>query len=291
MTITTTRPEDAARAASLTHGLDARDLTPLRAHATSVYHLPHEAAVARVSPLTKQEAVTRGVTLTHWLAAQGYPATEPLPLQPTPHGPYLVTFWHHYPQHSRPQPTPEHLGHLLRLLHDLPPPPAALPVYQPLAQLSATVARSSYLTPDIRTWLTRTITELLTAYRKLHFPLGTGLIHGDAYPGNTLWDGTSVRLGDWDEAATGPRELDLANTHQGVRFGRTPTAIEAFTRAYGHDPRGWPGLPVLIAMRDLHTLGSFIRRADTGDPHATRQLKHRLSTLCTGSTTARWDTF
>nr|WP_079109989.1 phosphotransferase [Streptomyces roseifaciens] len=161
----------------------------------------------------------------------------------------------------------------------------------PLAQLSATVARSSYLTPDIRTWLTRTITELLTAYRKLHFPLGTGLIHGDAYPGNTLWDGTSVRLGDWDEAATGPRELDLANTHQGVRFGRTPTAIEAFTRAYGHDPRGWPGLPVLIAMRDLHTLGSFIRRADTGDPHATRQLEHRLSTLRSGSTTARWDIF
>ncbi|MEV4927880.1 phosphotransferase family protein [Streptomyces roseoverticillatus] len=61
-------------------------------------------------------------------------------------------------------------------------------------------------------------------------------MHGDAYPGNTLWDGESVRLGDWDEAATGPRELDLANTHQGARFGRTPAAIDAFTSAYGHSP-------------------------------------------------------
>ncbi|UQI45897.1 phosphotransferase [Streptomyces sp. HU2014] len=57
-----------------------------------------------------------------------------------------------------------------------------------------------------------------------------------------------------------------------------------------YDPRDGQG-PLLIAIRDLHTLGSFIRRAGTGDTEATRQLEHRRSTLRSGHTTARWDTF
>lgn len=56
-------------------------------------------------------------------------------------------------------------------------------------------------------------------YARLDFPLGYGWIHGDAYPGNTLWDSDEALLADWDEVGTGPRELDLVNTHQGARFG------------------------------------------------------------------------
>ncbi|MGW7488995.1 phosphotransferase family protein [Streptomyces sp. NPDC054786] len=77
--------------------------------------------------------------------------------------------------------------------------------------------------------------ELLDAYAHLDFPLGQGLVHGDAYPGKTLRDGSAATLGDWDEAAIGPRETDLANTFQGVRFGRTPAQLRAFSDAYGYD--------------------------------------------------------
>ncbi|MFI9311029.1 phosphotransferase enzyme family protein [Streptomyces triculaminicus] len=291
MTTTTARPEDAAHAACRAMGLDTRGLASLRNHATAVFFLPFEDTVVRVSPSAKTNEVRTAVTLTRWLVDQGFPATEPL-LQPVQLDAFTITFWKHYPQDQRAQPPAEHLGALLRQLHDLPPPPVDLPVYQPLASLSRAVASSTSLSQDIRTWLTETMTALLHAYEGLDSLLGTGLVHGDAYPGNTLWDGASVvRLGDWDEAAVGPRELDLANTLQGIRFGRSQQTISAFTRAYEYDPRTWDGLPVLIAIRDLHTLGSFIRRADTGDPQAGRQLQHRLDTLRAGNRSARWDTF
>ncbi|MEU1820278.1 phosphotransferase [Streptomyces roseifaciens] len=291
MTTTPARPEHAAYAACRALGLGTRGLTSLRNHATAVFLLPAENAVIRVSPSDKANDVRTTVALTRWLTGQGFLATEPL-FQPVQLDAYTISFWKHYPQDERAQPPAEHLGALLRQLHDLTPPPIELPAYHPLASLRQTVVSSASLQQGIRTWLTETINTLLHAYQGLDSPLGAGLVHGDAYPGNTLWDGAStVRLGDWDEAAIGPRELDLANTLQGVRFGRTEQAISAFTRAYGYDPRTWDGLPVLIAIRDLHTLGAFIRRADAGDTQAARQLQHRLGTLRTNDQSARWDTF
>ena len=127
-----------------------------------------------------------------------------------------------------------------------------------------------------RRWLPAAVDQALEDYSRLDFPLGHGLLHGDAYPGNTLWDGARALLGDWDEAAFGPREIDLANTFQGVRFGRTEAELSAFAHGYGYDPRPWPGLATLTTMRDLHTLGSFIRRADRGDAAAAAQLALRL---------------
>lgn len=62
-----------------------------------------------------------------------------------------------------------------------------------------------------------------------------------------------VRLGDWDDASTGPREPDPANTVQGARFGRSPEQPRDFTDQYGYDSTDWTGLPVLIRMRHLHT--------------------------------------
>ncbi|AZS75753.1 hypothetical protein DDE74_37055 [Streptomyces lydicus] len=116
------------------------------------------------------------------------------------------------------------------------------------------------LAPSDREWIPDRSDELLEAYAHRDFPLGQGLVHGDTYPGNTLWDGSAARLNDWDEAATGPRKAGLANAFQGVRFGPTATQLRSFSDAYGYDLADWPGLSVLTELRDLHTLGSFIRR-------------------------------
>jgi Ser/Thr protein kinase RdoA (MazF antagonist) len=148
--------------------------------------------------------------------------------------------------------------------------------------------RSTALSAGDRRWLQEAVAEVLDSYGHLEFPLGEGLLHGDAYPGNTLWNGNSALLGDWDETAFGPREIDLANTFQGVRFGRTQQELTAFAEAYGYDPAQWPGLSVLTRMRDLHALGSFIRRADKGDGAALDQLAFRLRTLRSGDHEARW---
>ncbi|MDX3224511.1 phosphotransferase family protein [Streptomyces sp. ME19-01-6] len=248
-----------------------------------------EDVVARVSPISQQHNLATAVSLTRWLVASGFPATEPADVpQPVVYEPYTVTFWRHYPQPAHSRPPTGRLGDLLRALHSLPAPPVTLPQYQPLSSLKDAVESSTYLGSDTQTWLMERRQELLNAYAGLEFPLGHGHIHGDAYPGNTLWDAQRIRLGDWDEAALGPREIDLANTFQGVRFGRTSAELDDFSLRYGYDIREWPGLSVLVGIRDLHTLGSFIRRADRGDTAAADQLSYRIQTLRQMDDQAKW---
>ncbi|MFJ8231478.1 phosphotransferase family protein [Streptomyces sp. NPDC094448] len=286
MTSTQHAQEKAVRDVCRRAGLSTAGLRAIRRHATGVYLLPSEGAVARVRPVDESTAALKLSELLRWLIGLGYPAVEPL-TEPLTEPPYVVTLWSHYPQPTTPPPAGA-LGALLRELHHLPEPPVALPPYQPLTSLTASVKRSRTLDTDECAWLIEMTDKLVYEYRRLDFPLGHGLVHGDAYPGNTLWDGKQVRLGDWDEVAVGPRELDLANTFQGVRYGRTPQEIRSFTDAYGHDPSPWPGLRTLVTMRDLHTLGSFIQRADTGDRTAAAELRHRLDTLRSGRHDARW---
>ena len=271
--------------------MDCRDMRLLRQHATAIYLLPHERAVARVSPLSSAEALGNTVRLVRWLLAQGLRATEPLEVEQPIRTPNAVlTLWRYYPQ-SDATPPARYLGELLRHLHDLPQPPVPLHAYQPLEALSQMVDAARTLPEATKDWLQEAIDARLSEYRSLEFGLGIGLIHGDAYPGNTLWDGDQVRLGDWDEAAIGPREIDLANTYQGVRFGRTQSELEEFAAAYGSLPADPRALGNLTAIRDLHTLGAFIRRADVGDEEAQRQLAHRLDTLQRGEQAARWDVY
>ncbi|MFF7543305.1 aminoglycoside phosphotransferase family protein [Streptomyces canus] len=286
---TTVSPESAARIACRASGLPGKSLRPLHHHATSVFLLDAEDVVVRVSSASQRGRLETSVLLTRWLIANGFPATEPADVrQPVVCASYTVTFWRYYPQTAPGAPAAHHLGSLLRSLHDLPVPPFELPEFQPLSSLKLTLSSSTCLTAPQREWLSARQALLLEAYRHLEFPLGYGHIHADAYPGNMLWDAPSVRLGDWDEAAIGPREVDLANTFQGVRFGRSVRELDEFSLRYGYDIRNWSGLPVLREIRDLHTLGSFIRRADHGDEAAARQLNHRIATLMNEDSKARW---
>jgi aminoglycoside phosphotransferase (APT) family kinase protein len=286
---TTVAPESAARRACRDVGLPDQPLIQLHEHATTVFVLPQEGVVVRVSPATAHQRLKTAVDVTRWLAEHEFPATEPVNVpQPAAYGLYCVTFWKHYPQPDGAAPSAKHLGGLLRALHELPTPPIQLPRNRPLTSFMAALGASSCLTPQHRDWLRVQAGELLDAYQHLDFPLGEGHLHGDAYPGNTLWDGTKVRLGDWDEAVYGPREIDLANTFQGVRFGRSMAELDAFSAEYGTDIRDWDGLHVLCRIRDLHTLGSYIRRADRGDEAARSQLSYRIETLISGDSSAQW---
>jgi len=271
-------------------GLDASDAVPLHQHAATLYLFETERIVVRLNHDGDDRRRARTVVeLTRWLTQQDFPSVAPADVdQPLDVDDYTVTLWRYYPQHDRPKPTADHLG-ALRKLHALPTPPIELSPYQPLKNLGDTVVTSTSLSARDREWLLTRRTELLGEYQRLDFPLGYGWIHGNAYPGNTLWDGTRALLGDWDEVGTGPRELDLVNTHQGARFGRPQAQRDAFTAAYGYDVTAWPGFPVLREMRDLHTLGSYMRLADDGNERAAIELGFRLDTLKRGDADAHWN--
>lgn len=272
-------------------GLDASDAALLHQHAATLYLLRADRVVVRLNRnLQGCRHSSVAVELTRWLTEQGFPSVVPIEVeQPIDLGSHCVTFWRYYPQNDRPKPTADHLGAMLRQLHSLPTPPVQLQPYQPLRSLGNSVEASTSLPDRDRTWLLAQRNELVGEYAQLDFPLGYGWIHGDAYPGNTLWDDDRALLGDWDEAGTGPRELDLVNTHQGVRVGRPRAEREAFTAAYGYDVTEWSGFPVLRAMRDLHTLGVYIRLADAGDEKSAAELAFRLNTLHRGDIDARWN--
>ncbi|MFD4949076.1 aminoglycoside phosphotransferase family protein [Streptomyces sp. NPDC058409] len=265
-------------------------MTKLHQHATAVFLLPAERIVARVSPVEHLPRLTTSVTLTRWLTNNGVSATEPADLQqPVLAEGHVVTFWRYYPQPTtKSAPNAEHLGHLLRQLHDIPQPPITLPKWTPLTSFTQTLAHANSVPDNQKDWLATRAHELIATFEELDYALAPGLVHGDAYPGNCLWDGDHALLGDWDEAAIGPREVDLANTYQGRRFGRTAAELETFRRAYGHDIASWPGLPTLIRIRDMHTLSSYIRRADMGNAAAAHELGRRIATLQQNDTAAIW---
>lgn len=271
-------------------GLSSTNARPLHKHATSVWLLPEPDVVIRLSrPGDDHARIARSVAITRWLQKREFPAVEPVAVdQPIKIGTACVTFWRHYPQDHRGTPHAAHLGRLLRRLHRLPTPPVELHPYQPLTHLAAALQQEAPISADDRAWLDERRQEVLHAYADIESELGVGFIHGDAYPGNTIWDGEVVRLVDWDEIALGPRELDLVNTHQGARIGRPKAERDAFSEAYGWDVTVWREFPVLRGMRDLHSLAAYFDLAAAGDRAATDELHHRITTLRVGDGTARW---
>jgi hypothetical protein len=284
-------------------GLPTTSIRLLRHFANAVYLLEDQSVVARVAYGDGViERSRRAVTITRWLAAQGFAATEPAEVgveQPivcaeSPQE-LAVTFWTYYRQPAgRPAPTTDLLGRIARELHRIETPPAlALPAYQPLRsmqRLTADDGIESVLGASRTRWLRERIAELLAAYGQLEFPLGTGFIHGDVYSGNLLWndrvDG-AVILGDWDSVSVGPREIDLAPTYAAARFGAAQETLDQFAASYGYDLRSWTGFRTLLQIRGVSTLSALIKLAPR-DPGSASQLSYRLASLENDDTTVIW---
>ena len=59
------------------------------------------------------------------------------------------------------------------------------------------------------------------------------LLHGDFWPGNTLWrDGTLVGIVDWEDAVLGDPLHDVANTRMEICMAFGASAASEFTRQY-----------------------------------------------------------
>ena len=289
----------AMRQACAAAGLDAAGARLIHHYSNAIYLLPAHNAVARVTyGGNAAERVARSQAITRWLAQERqFPATRPLDdTSPVTVNSAVVSFWVYYrPPGDAPPLTSGHLAVLLRLLHQSGTPPVWLPAWVPLASLHATAGDpvlSAALADDERAWIMTRISEVRDKIAGLDWPLGTGLIHGDAWAGNLLSSpgASPVRavLGDWDWVSTGPREIDLIPTwHAAARYGKPASWVSDFISHYGYDLGQWDGYPVLMAMRDLVQLTGPIRRARHSGPHR-RALRQRLDSLRCKDATSIW---
>jgi len=285
---------DALDTACRLAGLDQRDAHLIHHYANAVFLLPAENAVARVVRSTQRSGSAQvAVEVTRWATGNhGFPATRPLrdlPAVPVADD-VVVTFWAYYPQPAAAAAvTSADLAVLIRRLHDLPAPPVDLPLWRPLMSLEATVRRaptSSWFSGEDRELVLERIDQVRAGLAALEWPLGQGLIHGDAWAGNLLLDSTHdparVLLGDWDGVAYGPREIDLAPTwHAASRYGRGQEWVDRFVEIYGYDLAGWAGNEWLMRMRDLMQLTGPLRRASPGNAFEAA-LRQRLDGIRSG---------
>lgn len=290
---------DALTIACRRNGLDAAGAELIHHYSNAVYLLPAEPAIARIAVDADAARLRITQKVTAWLDTEGFAATTPLPhaelVEVDDHT--CVTFWTYYPQPDpdRHEPfTSAHLGALIKALHSTGEPPAELADWIPLETLGRvlhTPAATAALNADERDWLIRRLDDLRVELRELSWPLGRGLIHGDAWAGNLLWNTTThpatPLLGDWDSVSRGPREVDLIPTwHAATRYGRDEAWIKAFVDQYGYDLRDGAGYNVLLTMRDLAQLPGPIRRASS--PPYAAVLRQRLGAIRAGDRTSTW---
>ncbi|WP_067468726.1 aminoglycoside phosphotransferase family protein [Nocardia amamiensis] len=293
----------ALRSACEAYGFDPTGAELIHHSSNAVYVLPQHRVVGRVSTIeTDADRPRRTYEVTQWLIERhDFAATAPLPgAQPDQFNGYTVGFWHYYPQtSSTPGPTSKELGRLLRSLHAVPTPQIELQQWTALESLHGALLEDdtteSAISAEERAWLLRRVDEIRKELSELDWPLGIGLIHGDAWAGNLLWDNTTnpprAILGDWDWVSVGPREVDLIPTwHAAVRYGRDTVWVRNFIEEYGYDLSDWSGYHVLLDMRDLVQVTGPLRRAEASPEHAAR-LRQRINDIRAGSRTTSWSQY
>lgn len=284
---------DALHAVCRIADADPTDARLLHHRSNAVYLLPRDQVVVRLAPDTpvRRRRAHTSIAVTRWLATQPDPiALPPMPGdQPVIAAGAVATFWPHRP--TALPPTPVDLAVPLRRLHALPTPPFPLRRYQPLQRLQEALDLDQNrprpaINDDDRAWLLNRTTELIDAFNTTDFPLGEGLVHGDAHTENLVRDRTNWLLIDWDGTCLGPRELDLL-TGIPNHFHESAATRTQFLTAYGYDILAWPGWILLRDLTELHALGAYIRLAPTKHA-AAHELRHRLRSLRTNDRSARW---
>jgi aminoglycoside phosphotransferase (APT) family kinase protein len=87
------------------------------------------------------------------------------------------------------------------------------------------------------------------------------LLHGDFWPGNTLWrDGRLVTVIDWEDAAIGDPLADVANARLELLWALGLEAMDDFTRRYGSlaGDVDFTDLPYWDLWADLRLVGHML---------------------------------
>ncbi|WCN81788.1 phosphotransferase [Micromonospora sp. LH3U1] len=257
----------------------------LRHHTNAVYAVGD--VVVKIAPVDIGLERTRTVVaVVRWLDDRGFPTVGLSPCLPQPLlvGEHAVTIWQRLnPAHDSPV-TAAELGELLSKLHALPPPPVNLPKLQPIESIRRSLERSTIISVEERDLLLNRLELLAARWSEMDFPRGMSLIQSDPQTRNALrrFDGTPV-LADWDGAAIGPREWDLATVAVHCRrFAQPgPAAFVDFTAAYGWDVSSWQGFEQLCQLRELQMIATNARKSRPGT-EAAAEVHRRVAGLRKG---------
>ncbi|MFF0144527.1 aminoglycoside phosphotransferase (APT) family kinase protein [Amycolatopsis sulphurea] len=272
--------------------LDPRGAQLLRFTNNAVYALVRTPVVVRIVGSTRlRHRAATVVQVAEYLARHGIPAVRLVESvqQPMDVDGHLVTVWHRVPFTGPPASTADLAG-LLRRVHALAP-PDGLGEWQPLRSVRDRVQDAEELAEDDRRFLLDRCAELADRLAGLDFPLATGFVHGDAYPGNVLPGPEGPVLCDFDSSCVGPPEWDLTPLAVGrERFGDPPERYAEFARAYGFDVTRWSGFAVLRAVRELKLTTSVLPILRSHPP-VRSELRRRLADLRCGRSQAQWSRY
>lgn len=264
-------------------GLDPSSATLLRHHTNAVYLLPSESVVVKIGRPRDTTRFAAIIEFVQWLEHHAVPtvALHPGVEQPITIAGCPVTFWRYLEQNNLVR--AQQLAVPLARLHDCSLPPTGLPRFgidDTFTSITRSIDRSRILTPDDAALLGHHRDELAQQAPDVTFDLRPSVIHGDAHHHNALHDRTGAAvLCDWDGAAVGPPEWDLATLEvHNRRFAHPPTDYNQFCSLYGVDIRDWSSYPWLSELRELRMITTNARKSAPGTA-ASAEVSRRITAL------------
>lgn len=288
-------------AAARSHDLDPSGAGIWRAGSAVLVALPAVPALARVDEPTRADDARRQVAVARLLRVVEVeavrtvgPVDQPLATSAGP-----LTLWAWVPPVGRPA-GPRELGQVARRLHDrtrdLRPDHhdrnvPSVPAHDSIGTLRAELARaaeSGTTSSDDLDRLHAVADRLTSMWPDAHDdPLGAALVHGDLHRSNVVAGADGPVLADLELAGWGPASIDVAPQVVAVRrYAAEPAGLEEFLAGYGADPRGWPGLEVLIEAYELWVTTWAVANRGTSE-RSEREAQVRLDRWRSGSS-APW---
>ncbi|MFI5783782.1 phosphotransferase family protein [Nocardia sp. NPDC051570] len=151
-----------------------------------------------------------------------------------------------------------------------------------------TYRRAGHSVTERSSLLGRKCDEIREQLDEIEYVLPLGPIHGDSSVGNLIPSGCGSVICDFDSAAYGPREWDLAPVAVGkIRFGNNSGHHEQLADEYGMDILRWRHFSVLRQLRELQLVTSVLPVLKT-NPALFEQWRHRFVSFRAGDASARW---
>ncbi|MEV4192149.1 phosphotransferase enzyme family protein [Streptomyces toxytricini] len=237
------------------------------------------------------ERAERELAVAAWLEQAGIPAVRAAEPAARLVAGHPVTVWHRLPDAVRPA-GPADLAQLLRQLHALPAPPFALPARDLLGGVERWLRLAGdAVDPADAAYLRARRDAYADEVAALAPCLPPGPIHGDALPRNVHAGPDGPVLVDLETVSADLREHDLVvMALSRDRYGLPDTAYDEFTAAYGWDVRDWEGCAVLRGARETASC-AWVAQHAPANPRALAEFRHRVASLRTADTAARWRAF
>ncbi len=272
-------------------GLSADDADLIRLGSNAVFRLAHD-VIGRITPSAAALPNAKlQIAVARWLETLDYPATRAIAVdQPVQAAGRVVTFWRSIAPETVYAPI-DQVAELIKRLHALSTPARfELPPLRPFGAPDDPFPTFAGLDDFDRAFLRQRLMWARRTFPTLDFPLGSGVIHGDANVGNVLLDpdGHAVLI-DLDSFAVGPREWDLIQTALFAdRFGwHTKEEYRTFVEVYGYDIMQWDGYETLADMREV-AMTVWLSKKAAGDPGAAAEAHKRITAMRTGGSRRDW---